>query len=138
MVAGKPSLTLIATVLKLGLVVVDVSDEDGDLTDADQRLLRSVGGSHRQRVLALLLAVKALRGGDHPWGHRHLGTEAAAAQEGATPARSTTAKLNPCPTLQGRARTRVTASPVSPFFTCQTAAVVSSLLQRCPLVLLHW
>lgn len=77
MVAGKPSLTLIATVLKLGLVVVDVSDEDGDPTDADQRLLRSVGGGHRQRVLALLLAVKALRGGDHPWGHRHLGTEPA-------------------------------------------------------------
>lgn len=77
MVAGKPSLTLIATVLKLGLVVVDVSDEDGDLTDADQWLLRSVGGGHRQHVLALLLAVKALRGGDHPWGHRHLGTEPA-------------------------------------------------------------
>lgn len=77
MVVGKTSLTLIATVLKLGIVVIDVSDKDGDLTDADQRLLRLVGGGNRQRVLSLLLTVKALRGGDDPWGHRHRGTEPA-------------------------------------------------------------
>lgn len=60
------SLTLVATVLKLGIVVIDISDQDGDLTDADQRLRRLVRRGDGQGVLLLFLTVKAPRGGDDP------------------------------------------------------------------------
>lgn len=65
------TLTLVAAVLKLGVVVVLVGDEDGDLADADERLLGQVCRRHRQGVLSLALAVEAHCGADHTWRHTH-------------------------------------------------------------------
>lgn len=58
-------LTLVSAVFELGVVVVLVCDDDGDLTDPDERLLGLICGRHRQRELSLTLAVEAHRGGDH-------------------------------------------------------------------------
>lgn len=60
-------LTLVAAVLKLGVVVILVADEHGDLTDPDERLLGLIRGRHRQRELPLTLPVEARRGGDRAW-----------------------------------------------------------------------
>lgn len=65
------TLTLVAAVLKGGVVVVDVGDEDGELAHADERLPRPVGGSDRQSVLPLPLPVETLRGADDSCKHRH-------------------------------------------------------------------
>lgn len=58
-------LTLVAAVFKLGVVVILVGDDDGDLTDADERLLGLISGRHRQRELPLTLPVETHRRGDH-------------------------------------------------------------------------
>lgn len=58
-------LTLVTAVLELGVVVVLVPNNDGDATDADERLVGLIGGGDRQRELPVALAVKARRGGDH-------------------------------------------------------------------------
>ncbi len=64
-VVRSTKLTLVAAVFKLGVVVVLVCDEDGDLTDPDQRLLGLICGRHRQRELPLTLPVETHRRGDH-------------------------------------------------------------------------
>ena len=65
------TLTLVAAVLKLGVVVVLVGDEDGDLADADEGLLGQVCRRDRQGVLSLALAVETHSGADHTWRHTH-------------------------------------------------------------------
>lgn len=64
------ALTLIAAVLELGIVVVLVGDDDGDLADADERLLSLVCRRDRQAVLSLPLPVKCHGGTDHTLGDR--------------------------------------------------------------------
>lgn len=51
-------LTLISDVLKLGIVVILVQDEDVQLTNANQWVSCLVGGSHCHRILPLAFAVK--------------------------------------------------------------------------------
>lgn len=63
-------LTLVAAVLKLGVVVVLVSNDDGDLADPDQRLVPLVRGGDGQREFPLTLSVKAHRRGDVTWSQR--------------------------------------------------------------------
>lgn len=61
------TLTLVAAVFKLGLVVVLVGDHDGDLADPDERLVRLIRGRDRQREFPLPLSVEAYRRGDVTW-----------------------------------------------------------------------
>ena len=68
------SLTLVAAVLELGVVVVLVGDEHGDLADADEGFLGHVGGGDRQGVLSLALTVKTHRADDHTYRYTHTQT----------------------------------------------------------------
>lgn len=63
-------LTLVAAVFELGVVVVLVRDEDGDLADPDERLVGLICGRHRQSELPLTLPVETRRRGDHTCGGR--------------------------------------------------------------------
>lgn len=62
--------TLVAAVLKLGVVVVLVSNDDGDLADPDQRFVALVRGGDGQREFPLTLSVKVHRRGDVTWRER--------------------------------------------------------------------
>lgn len=64
-ISAAAALTLVAAVLELGIVVVLVSDDDGDLADADERLLGLVRRCDRQAVLSLALSVKGHGCADH-------------------------------------------------------------------------
>lgn len=61
-----PTLTFIAEILKLGAVIILVQYLDGELTDADERLLRPISGRYCNRVLSLPLPVEAPGCHDHP------------------------------------------------------------------------
>lgn len=68
-------LTLVAAVFKLGVIIVLICNDNGDLADPDERFVSLIRGRDRQHEFPLTLSVKAYRCGDVTWrGHITMAT----------------------------------------------------------------